>query len=510
MNREARNEILTEADYERLIRDPVARSAAARESLLLFFGFYFRHYIEYPIADFQKEIFAFLEDDALKLFVLMAFRGSAKTTIVTLAYVIWAVLGRQNAKHILLLSQTVPQARQLLKNIKSELEANDLLRADLGPFVEEENEWNSFSIVIQKYNARITVASMEQNIRGIRHGPYRPDIVICDDIESLESVRTMDGRDKASQWLASDVIPATAKGARVIVVGSKLHEDSILMRLKTNIEDGAPGVFRAYPIVSDDGVIAWPGKYPTLAAIETERQRIGDERSWFREMMLRVLPDEGRVVQPDWIQYYDALPTEAVSTRRRLTGVDLAISEKSQADCTAMVSVTSAGGGEKLRVFVLPNPLNRRMDFPTTVEQATLLSKTLGCGHYTEIYIEDVAYQAALVQQLKLVGLPAKGVKTGGLDKRSRLASMSHLVKSGSILFPRTGAEELIRQIVDFGIEKHDDLADAFVIAVNAAIDQNRYLVRIGKREGYINGDRFGPDGKKIQPWPSRDGMRLF
>ena len=32
----------------------------------------------------------------------------------------------------------------------------------------------------------------------------------------------------------------------------------------------------------------------------------------------------------------------------------------------------------------------------------------------------------------------------------------------GKVLFPRQGCEELISQIVHFGVEAHDDLADAF------------------------------------------------
>ena len=85
-------------------------------------------------------------------------------------------------------SDTIP--RQHLENLKDEIERNELLRKDLGPFEEREDEWNSSSIVLPLLGARITAASTETSVRGIRHGPHRPQLIICDDIEDLQSVKT--------------------------------------------------------------------------------------------------------------------------------------------------------------------------------------------------------------------------------------------------------------------------------------------------------------------------------
>ena len=40
------------------------------------------------------------------------------------------------------------------------------------------------------------------------------------------------------------------------------------------------------------------------------------------------------------------------------------------------------------------------------------------------------------------------------------------------MLFPRRGAETLIAQLVGFGTERHDDLADALVILLLKAMEQ--------------------------------------
>lgn len=53
-----------------------------------------------------------------------------------------------------------------------------------------------------------------------------------------------------------------------------------------------------------------------------------------------------------------------------------------------------------------------------------------------------------------------------GQDKRERLNLTTHLIKSGKILFPKKGCEQLITQLIGFGYEKHDDLADAFAILI--------------------------------------------
>lgn len=71
----------------------------------------------------------------------MSFRGSAKSTIMTVSYPIWAIIGKLQKKFIVILSQTQYQARLHLANIKAELESNELLKQDLGPFYEVNEEW---------------------------------------------------------------------------------------------------------------------------------------------------------------------------------------------------------------------------------------------------------------------------------------------------------------------------------------------------------------------------------
>jgi hypothetical protein len=76
------------------------------------------------------------------------------------------------------------------------------------------------------------------------------------------------------------------------------------------------------------------------------------------------------------------------------------------------------------------------------------------------------------VEHLKEKKCNAEAVKVKGQDKRARLALTSHAVQSGQVVFPRQGAEDLINQLTNFGIEKHDDLADAFSLLVLKALEE--------------------------------------
>ncbi len=220
------------------------------------------------MADFHDKMFNFTEDENLLYSLVMAFRGSAKSTIMTMSYPIWAVSGVQQKKFVVIVSQTQRQARQHLSNIQKELDANNLLKSDLGPYKQSTDEWGSQSLVIPKYNARITAVSIEQTIRGMRHLQHRPDLIICDDIEDTSTVKTQEGRDKIYDWITGEIIPAGDQNTKFVFVGNLLHEDSAMVRLKDNLVKKSNGEFIEVPILDEDNNITWTGKYPDSKAIK--------------------------------------------------------------------------------------------------------------------------------------------------------------------------------------------------------------------------------------------------
>ena len=457
---------------EEMIKNRNVRIAITRESHWHFFHFYFAHYVKFPTADFQRDIIALTENETVKSFFIVAFRGSGKSTIITTSYPLWAVLGKQQKKFILILGQTRNQTKQHMMNLKRELESNDLLKSDLGPFQEESDEWGATSLVFSNYNARITVASTEQGIRGLRHNQHRPDLIIGDDVEDLNSTKTRESRDKTYDWLTGEVIPAGDQNTRLIIVGNLLHEDSLLMRIWEAIrEKRMDGIFRFIPLLDENNKILWPGKYQTINDVETEKRRTGNEHAWQREYLLKILPTDDQVIQREWIQYYDELPPrEDGNYQYTWAGVDLAISEKATADYTAIVAAQVHGRRSKRKIHILPNPVNRRFPFPELIE---FCKEYIGnVLHGGKLLIENVAFQDSLSQLLHKDGYHVEGVPIHG-DKRSRLSMTSPLIQNGTILFPRKGAEALIQQLVGFSVEKHDDLADAFSLLIGKLAEED-------------------------------------
>jgi predicted phage terminase large subunit-like protein len=144
----------------------------------------------------------------------------------------------------------------------------------------------------------------------------------------------------------------------------------------------------------------------------------------------------------------------------------------------------------KIRIYILPNPINERLTALETLERAKQVAEMTGNAQGSKLYIEDVGYQSSLVEHLKEKNCDAEAVKVKGQDKRARLALTSHAVQSGQVLFPRKGAEDLINQLTNFGIEKHDDLADAFSLLIIKALEEKMQSVGfcvIG-RDGSISG----------------------
>lgn len=483
---------MLEAVFDRIDSDRPFRMGLARESHLWFFMTYLGHHMSVPIAPFHREIFRMSEDDATPLCVVSAFRGSGKSTIISLSYPIWAALSGRK-KFILVISKTETQAKQILYNIKAEFESNARLAADFGP-CDVGDVWNETSLVLPKQGARIVALSADSSLRGLKNLANRPDLIVIDDVEDLDAVRTSEVREKRYRWLKSEVIPAGNDACKVFVIGNLLHQDSLVARLRDEIEEGEiSGVFRQYPIIID-GQSAWPGKYPTLAHIEELKRKIGDQRAFKREYMQEVVTEQDQVIEPEWIRYYEKLPDgePGISYAFTATGIDIAASQKESADYTAMVTAyvyhdTRESPGESANgyqatstylIYVAPIYTNERLTLSGIVNRAKYAKDMAGRSDH-RFYLEDAGTQILLQKPLQEEDLYVVPVGTDGMDKRSRLMLVSRAIETGRVMFPKQGAEEVIAQILGFPREKHDDLVDAFSMLVRKASEQASYHVGI-------------------------------
>jgi predicted phage terminase large subunit-like protein len=161
-------------------------------------------------------------------------RGEAKSTLVSQLFVLWCVVtGRK--RYPVIVMDSIDQAYPMLEAIKAELEFNPRLAMDFPEAVGQGRVWQAGTIVTRG-DVKIQVAGSGKKLRGLRHGPYRPDLCVLDDIENDDQVRNPDQRDKLQSWLSKTVLPLGAAGAKfdVVYIGTILHYDSVLNRTLSN------------------------------------------------------------------------------------------------------------------------------------------------------------------------------------------------------------------------------------------------------------------------------------
>lgn len=230
-----------EAQVEGFNPDPeaqAARIARARAGFDFFCRTYFPHYIKAEPSALHQWLFERLprlarERRGVKL-ALAAPRGEAKSTICTQLFVLWCVVFELYWM-IPIVMDTFEQAAEMLEAIKAELESNPRLLMDFPEATGQGRVWQA-GVILTANNRKIRAAGSGKKLRGMRHGPHRPDLVVLDDIENDEHVRSPEQRDKLQSWLAKAVLKLGAADDTmdVIYVGTVLHYDSLLARTLKN------------------------------------------------------------------------------------------------------------------------------------------------------------------------------------------------------------------------------------------------------------------------------------
>lgn len=234
-----------EAECEGFTADPEASSARrkqAQDDFVFFRRTYFPHYVkshQKTASSADDSVLHSWLDTTLPRLVMQsegvklavaAPRGEAKSTYVALFFVLWCIV--TSRKHyILLIADALTQAAALLEAVKVELEANPRLAMDFPEMTGRGRVWNEVATVTSN-NIKLQALGAGKRMRGLRHGPHRPDLCILDDLENDENVKKPEQRDKLQSWLQRTVLslgPAD-DSMDVVYVGTILHYDSVLAR----------------------------------------------------------------------------------------------------------------------------------------------------------------------------------------------------------------------------------------------------------------------------------------
>ena len=472
-------------DFEMIFSDDILRPDVALESFFHFCMFYMQDRFELEPADFHKDILNSLDsiDDMDRYLAIIGFRGSAKSTILEV-FAIWSMLNG-NHNFIVYIGATIDDAEMALANIRDEIEQNDMLRKDFGIELEDSStggfreKWSEKQMTIG--NCTIIAKSKGSKIRGVKFKKARIDLIIGDDLEDVQDAKTKEKRKKTRSWFFTEVLPATKQGVqdthvKVVLIGNLVHRDCLI----ANLSKGDIVKVHRFPLIDENGEITWKGLYPDMEAVEKEKAKVmlaGEGLGhviWAREYLLKSVDEEDMVLKLEDIQYY---PDEWLQRKPVAAGVgvDFAISEEETADYTAFVKgfdVRNDDGERKMCIG--RNNLERRMGFEKTIRAAVEINELM--PHGTIFYPEKVAYQQAAIEIMEKNGITCKPQSATG-DKKARITAACFYVKSGRVLFPKFGAENVIENLIGFGIEDHDDLADAFAHMILAMVKKSGSII---------------------------------
>jgi len=164
-------------------------------------------------------------------------------------------------------------------------------------------------------------------------------------------------------------------------------------------------------------------------------------------------------------------------------GTDLAISTKEEADYSAIVV---AGRMKETNKVII---ISARIGHWDMNEMLNLVKKEVDFySKYATVVVgvEDVAYQKSFGQELERRYLLSPVYIKRTTDKRSRFLMLNPYFVNKQIEFfgDKQKFETLIDQLVNFETAEHDDLADAFEMAISLLKD---YLITIEKKETTIS-----------------------
>lgn len=241
--------------------DPAARAARIaavndpKTGYRFFCDTYFPHYFTKAPSRLHEELFTSLPDmvaqDEGQRRLVIAPRGSAKSTHISQAFPLWCIVTGQ--KHfICLIMDAFEQAAIMIEAIKAELEVNPRLAHDFPEVVGQGRQWRE-GVIVTSNNIKVEAFGTGKKIRGRRHGPYRPDLVILDDVENDENVESPRQRDKLEKWISKAVLKLgpTDGTMDVLYAGTVLLFDAVIVRFSKK-----PG----WQVARYQAILKWPDR----------------------------------------------------------------------------------------------------------------------------------------------------------------------------------------------------------------------------------------------------------
>ncbi|MDU5238720.1 MAG: phage terminase large subunit [Haemophilus parainfluenzae] len=466
-----------------------------------FVSHYFPHYVRSAsrseLHDYLfKTLPEILQDPKSVNMATAAPRGEAKSTLVSQLFTLYCLV-TQKKRYALIVMDSINQAYPMLESIKVELEFNQRLRIDFPEVAGQGRVWQATTI-LTKANQKVEIAGSGKKLRGLRHGAYRPDLVVLDDIENDEQVRSAEQRDKLHEWLKKTVLPLGVPGEKldVVYIGTILHYDSVLNRTLAS-KAWKTAKFKALKKMPDDMALwdKWEdfflneGEAVADAFYHANQAAMdkGSEVSWAARPLLALMKIRARDGHATFDSEYqnDPLSSDDAMFANSLTywtelpanliyfgALDPSLGK---AGASRDPSAILVGGyhRETGKLYVVEAQVKKRLP-DLIIEDVIRMQKQYHCQRW---FVETVQFQEFLKDELvkrsaqRGIPVPATATKPN-TDKMLRIESLQPHMANGLILLHSSQAT-LISQLRHFPKADHDDGPDALEMLWRNAVSSS-------------------------------------
>jgi len=424
--------------------------------------FLFPERFNIPFSWMHKKVFEALEDDRIQKLVIAANRGFGKTSCLQLGFASKRILFG-DSKFIFPISCTNTQAEMHSENLKNELVGNSMINAIFGP--QKSSNWSK-EMWTTRGGIRVIPRGAGQQIRGMLHGNERPDLLMCDDLEDAESVRSEEQRKKMKDWFFADVLNAVQRAHskwRGIVVGTVLHEDSLLSNL---LEDPNWHAIRL-ELFDDNDRSNWP-EFMDDSAIRLliEGFRKSNQLdTLYREYRNLPISTESAKFRKEYFKYYEE---GDIRRSREVESVVLCDPAKTLNPDSAETAIVGVGVNPMKRSIYFRDCVADKLLPDQIYERAFNMGTALGAqvlGYEVTSLNEFISYplkNAMLAKKLnfELVELHARG------KKEERIAALVPFYRQGQVYHNKSCCSGLEAQLLSYPRSKRFDIMDAFAYIV--------------------------------------------
>lgn len=445
-------------------------------------------------------------------------RGHAKSTTFTFKDSIHAAAYAYKHYEIIL-SDSSEQAEGFLRDIKTEFKENAALREDFGEL--PGRVWKA-SVILLTNGVKIEAIGSGKKIRGRRHKQWRPDLIVCDDLENDENVNTAEQRKKLRNWFYKAVSKAGDTYTDIVYIGTLLHFDALLANVANN---------PSYKTVKYRGVIsfaentelwdAWEAIYTDLTNEKRQEEARAfyeaheaemlegtavlwkEKLSYYDLMVIRIsegeasfnseiqnepIDPESCTFQEEWFDFWDdegkQLPDFSDPRFVFIGANDPSLGKNKKSDTSSIFALakdTSTG-----YIYVLIADIAKRKP-DQIIEDAIEASRRLKRDYkrpYYQFGVETVQFQyyfaEIMRQKSAAIGEYLPIVEINSVqNKDARIQSLQPFVKNGYIKFSKKH-KTLLKQMYEYPMGKNDDGPDGLQMAVKLALE-----VKVGRKVDY-------------------------